>query len=269
MGILNITPDSFSDGAELASATSASFQFDRDKVRRRAHEMVAAGAQILDVGGESTRPGAAAVPLDEELARTIPVLELLRAEFDVLLSIDTSSSEVMQAALVAGADLVNDIRALNNDGTLAVAAEGSNPPAVCLMHMQGHPRTMQQTYAYEDVVSEVVAFLQRRIAHCEAGGVARDRIIVDPGFGFGKSVAHNYALLRHLPALQQLDLPVLVGISRKSMIGAATGRPVGRRLAGSIAATALALQAGAHVVRTHDVEATVDAIRVYKACAEA
>jgi dihydropteroate synthase len=269
MGILNITPDSFSDGAELASADSTPFRFDPDKVRQRAQGMVAAGAQILDVGGESTRPGAAAVALDEELARTIPVLELLRAEFDILLSIDTSSPEVMRAAIAAGADLVNDIRALSNEGALAVAAEGSAPPAVCLMHMQGQPRTMQQTYAYDDVVGEVVAFLQRRVADCEAAGIERNRIMIDPGFGFGKSVAHNYALLKHLPGLQQLDLPILVGISRKSMIGAVTGRPVDQRLAGSIAATTLALQAGAHVVRTHDVEATVDAIRIYQACAEA
>ena len=269
MGILNITPDSFSDGAELASAGSTAFQFDPDKVRQRAQAMVAAGAQIVDVGGESTRPGAAAVTLDEEFARTIPVLELLRAEFDIILSIDTSSPEVMRAAIAAGADLVNDIRALSKDGALAATAVGDNPPAVCLMHMQGQPRTMQQTYAYDDVVGEVVAFLQQRVADCEAEGMERDRMMIDPGFGFGKSVENNYTLLKHLPALQQLDLPILVGISRKSMIGAVTGRPVDQRLAGSIAATTLALQAGAHIVRTHDVEATVDAIRVFNACAEA
>lgn len=266
MGILNITPDSFSDGSELASTGSTRFKFDSDKVRQRAQAMVASGAQILDVGGESTRPGAAAVALDEELARTIPVLELLRAEFDILLSIDTSSPEVMRAARAAGADLVNDIRALASEGALAAAAEGGNPPAVCLMHMQGQPRTMQQTYTYEDVVSEVAAFLQQRVAACEAAGIARDRIIIDPGFGFGKSVEHNYALLRHLQGLQQLDMPILVGISRKSMIGAVTGRSIDQRLAGSIAATTLALQAGAHIVRTHDVAATVDAIRVFNAC---
>lgn len=269
MGILNITPDSFSDGAELARAESTTFAFDPDKVLRRAQAMVVAGAQILDVGGESTRPGAAAVALDEELARTIPVLELLRAEFDIMLSIDTSSPEVMRAAIAAGVDMVNDIRALNNEGALAAATAAGNSPAVCLMHMQGQPRTMQQTYAYDDVVGEVTAFLQHRVVACEAAGIERDRIMIDPGFGFGKSVEHNYTLLKHLSALQQLDLPVLVGISRKSMIGAVTDRPVDQRLAGSIAATALALQAGAHVVRTHDVEATVDAIRVYSACIEA
>ena len=267
MGILNITPDSFSDGAELASPDSTDFRFDPDKVRERARQMVEAGAQILDVGGESTRPGAAPVSLEEELARTIPVLELLRSEFDVLLSIDTSSPQVMTAALAAGADLVNDIRALSREGAIAAASEAAGAPAVCLMHMQGQPSTMQQTYAYEDVVAEVMAFLSARVEACEAAGIERSRMLIDPGFGFGKSVEHNYSLLRNLSRLHQVELPILVGISRKSMIGAVTGREVDQRLAGSVAATTLALQAGAHIVRTHDVEATMDAINVYCAAA--
>lgn len=269
MGILNITPDSFSDGAELARLDRSEFIFDRDKVLFKASQMVRDGALILDVGGESTRPGATPVPVDEELDRTIPVLEILRAEFDVLLSIDTSTPAVMSAALAAGAGLVNDVRALTRAGAMRVVAEGHTAPAVCLMHMQGQPVSMQETFSYGCVFDEVFGFLKQRVADSEQAGVERSRILIDPGFGFGKSVEHNYELLRRLDEFHELGAPILVGVSRKSMIGAVTGRSVARRLSGSVAATILALQAGAHIIRTHDVADTVDAIKVYQACRSA
>ena len=269
MGILNITPDSFFDGAELARLDRSEFIIDRDKVLFKASQMVRDGALILDVGGESTRPGANPVPVDEELDRTIPVLEILRAEFDVLLSIDTSTPAVMSAALAAGAGLVNDVRALTLAGAMGVVVEGQTAPAVCLMHMQGQPSSMQETFSYGSVVDEVLGFLKQRIEDSERAGVERSRILVDPGFGFGKSVEHNYELLRRLDEFHELGAPILVGVSRKSMIGAVTGRSVARRLSGSVAATILALQAGAHIIRTHDVADTVDAIKVYQACRSA
>lgn len=261
MGILNITPDSFSDGAQLASASSSAFRVDVDKALTRARQMVDAGAVILDVGGESTRPGAQAVSPDEEQARVLPVIEALRANLDVCISIDTSSPVVMQAAIAAGAEFVNDVRALASPGALELIAR--TKVAVCLMHMQGQPRTMQKTFHYTNVVEDVLAFLQERVAACEAAGMARSRLVVDPGFGFGKSLEHNFALLKSLPRFAVMELPVLVGVSRKSMIGGATDRPVDERLAGSIAATTYALQGGARIVRTHDVAPTIDAIRVH------
>lgn len=261
MGVLNVTPDSFSDGAELGRQEAGYFRVDVDKALYRADQMVAEGAALLDVGGESTRPGASEVGIEEELSRVIPVIEAIRDRFDVCISVDSSAPAVITAAVAAGAELINDIRALTSPGALAAAA--ATPAAVCLMHMQGKPRTMQQTYDYQDVVAEVKAFLLDKINQCEAAGIPRQRLLLDPGFGFGKSPAHNFRLLRELGQLASLDLPLLVGISRKSMIGAATGRSVEQRLAGSVAAVTLALQGGARIVRSHDVAATMDAIRVH------
>ena len=255
MGILNVTPDSFSDGGRF---------FDREAALRQGRVLVAEGADILDVGGESTRPGAETVPVQEELDRVIPVIEALAGELPVPLSVDTSKPEVMRAAVAAGASLINDVAALRRPGALAAAAASGVP--VCLMHMQGEPGTMQQQPTYRDVVAEVRDFLAGRMAACEAAGIPRDRLLLDPGFGFGKTVAHNLALLRDLPALRGLGVPVLVGLSRKSMIGALLdGAPVGQRLYGSLAAAVLAVERGAAIVRVHDVAPTVQALRIVAA----
>ncbi len=250
MGILNITPNSFSDGGR--------FQH-RDAAVAQARRMVADGAAVIDVGGESTRPGAAAVPLQEELDRVLPVIEAVSRELDVVVSVDTMKPEVMRAAVAAGAGLINDVMALGAPGALEAAA--STGAAVCLMHMQGTPRTMQENPHYDDVVGEVAGFLGQRAGACRAAGIAADRIVLDPGFGFGKTLTHNLLLLRGLPALAG-EYPLLVGLSRKSMLGRLTGRPVEQRLAGSIALAALAVAAGARIVRCHDVAETVDAVRV-------
>jgi len=254
MGVLNVTPDSFSDGgryADLAAAVA------------RGVAMVEEGAAIIDVGGESTRPGAAAVSVQEELARVIPVIEQLAARVAVPISVDTSKPAVMSAAIAAGASLVNDVRALREPGALdAVARTGA---AVCLMHMQGEPRTMQASPAYEDVVAEVRRFLAGRVEACVAAGIARERICVDPGIGFGKLPEHNLALLAGLGRLADPAIPVLVGVSRKSLIGIITGRPAAERLAGSVAFAALAASRGAAIIRAHDVAATVDAVKVASA----
>jgi dihydropteroate synthase len=252
MGILNVTPDSFSDGGRFVAL---------DDALRQAERMVEDGADLLDVGGESTRPGAAAVGLDEELARVIPVIERLRASFDIPLSIDTSKPEVMRAAVAAGAAMVNDVSALGAPGALQTAAALGVP--TCLMHMQGEPRTMQTAPQYGDVVADIIEYLARRIAACEAAGLPRERLLVDPGFGFGKTLAHNLTLLRRLDEFAQLGTPLLVGISRKSMLGAVTGRPVAERLPASLAAAVLAVERGARIVRVHDVGPTVDAIRLW------
>jgi dihydropteroate synthase len=252
MGILNVTPDSFSDGGRFVAL---------DDALRQAERMVEDGADLLDVGGESTRPGAAAVGLDEELARVIPVIERLRASFDIPLSIDTSKPEVMRAAVAAGAAMVNDVSALGAPGALQTAAALGVP--TCLMHMQGEPRTMQTAPQYGDVVADIIEYLARRIAACEAAGLPRERLLVDPGFGFGKTLAHNLTLLRRLGEFAQLGTPLLVGISRKSMLGAVTGRPVAERLPASLAAAVLAVERGARIVRVHDVGPTVDAIRLW------
>jgi len=267
MGVLNVTPDSFSDGSELSQSDSSAFAIDVPKALRRAEAMVAAGASIIDVGGESTRPGADAVSVDEELTRVIPVVEALRRNIDVCISVDTSTAQVMREAIAAGAELINDVRSLSCPEALQVVAESS--AAVCLMHMQGQPRTMQKSFHYDDVVAEVYAFLDSRVERCIESGITRERLVVDPGFGFGKSVQHNFRLLRDLERFRELGLPVLAGLSRKSMIGAVTGRPVEARLAGSLGAAALALARGASVIRTHDVAATIDLIRVHCACWEA
>ena len=260
MGIINATPGSFSDGAELQRSGTTSFQLDIDKALFRAETMVAEGATFVDVGGESTRPGAATVSEQEELDRVIPLIAAISASLDVCVSIDTSSPVVMKEALDSGAQLINDIRALAIPGAAELLA--STKAAVCLMHMQGAPSTMQKTPSYGSVVLEVFDFLKSRVAYSLECGIEQDRLLIDPGFGFGKTVQHNYQLLKNLGYFSQLEIPLLVGLSRKSMIGEVVARPVEQRLAGSIAATTLALASGARIIRTHDVAATMDAIRV-------
>lgn len=254
MGILNLTPDSFSDGGKFVA---------RDAALRHAERMLAEQVDLLDLGGESSRPGAAPLALDQELERVVPLVEALR-DCGVPLSIDTYKPAVMQATLAAGADLINDIRGLRQPGALEVVAASNC--GVCAMHMAGEPQTMQQEPAYGDVVAEVSAFLAGRLAALQGAGVARERISVDPGFGFGKSVAHNYALLAQLGSFAALGVPVLVGLSRKSMLAAVTGRADGsQRLAASVAAAVCAAERGAAIIRVHDVAETVDALRVWRA----
>ncbi len=254
MGILNVTPDSFSDGGRHCDLEGAMVQ---------ARRMVEEGASILDIGGESTRPGAADVALEEELARTLPVIERIRAELDVVISIDTSKAEVMRQAVAAGAGLINDVRALQEPGALDVAAQSD--AAICLMHMQGQPRTMQQAPEYQDLFAEVNQFLRSRVEACEKAGIATKRLVLDPGLGFGKSLQHNFQLLANLDVLRAHRLPLLIGLSRKSMIGTLLDRPVDERLVGSVTGALLAVQQGAEIVRVHDVAATRDAIRVWQA----
>lgn len=256
MGIVNVTPDSFSDGGRHASAAAAI---------GHARQLLEDGADILDIGGESTRPGAAQVGEREELDRVLPVIEGLR-DTSAPISIDTYKPEVMRAALAAGACMVNDINALQD--ALALQVVAASDAAVCLMHKQGTPQTMQQRPDYRDVVGEVVAFLHERIAVAAVAGIARERIVVDPGFGFGKTLAHNLDLLRRLETFKALGVPVLAGLSRKSMLGAITGRDVGERAAASVAAALLAVQHGAAIVRVHDVRETVDALKVWQAVNE-
>ena len=251
MGILNITPDSFSDGGVFLSPA---------KAVDHALRMVAAGADIIDVGGESTRPGAPPVSAQEELDRVLPVMEALRGVLSVPVSIDTSKPEVMRAAVRAGAGLINDVMALRAPGAMQAAVELGVP--VCLMHMRGEPRSMQDAPHYADVVGEVRDFLAARVQACVAAGMAAQRIIVDPGFGFGKTLAHNCALLRNLAVLRTLGAPLLVGLSRKSLIGKALGLPLAQRLYASLALASMAVQNGASIIRTHDVEATRDVIRM-------
>jgi dihydropteroate synthase len=253
MGILNVTPDSFSDGG---------LYVDHGKALEHARRMVADGADIVDVGGESTRPGALPVREDVELERVIPLVEALARE-GIRVSVDTVKPAVMRAAIAAGAAMVNDVRALQEPGAIDAVAGGD--AAVCLMHMQGEPRTMQAEPRYADVVSEVRAFLVARAAACEAAGIARDRIVIDPGFGFGKTVAHNVALLRSLGALKATGYPVLAGISRKSTLGGIAGRDVTELGAASVAAALFAVTRGASIVRVHDVRETVDALAVWQA----
>ncbi len=256
MGIVNVTPDSFSDGGSHASAAAAI---------AHARKLFDDGADILDIGGESTRPGAAPVSEQEELERVLPVIERLRG-IAIPISVDTLKPEVMRAALAAGASMVNDVNALQAPAALDAVARSD--AAVCLMHKQGTPQNMQQQPYYQDVVGEVKAFLHERILKVEAAGIARSRIVVDPGFGFGKTLAHNLDLLRGLEVFHTLGVPVLAGLSRKSMLGAITGREVGDRVAASVAAALLAVQRGAAVVRVHDVRETVDALRVWQAVNE-
>lgn len=254
MGILNITPDSFSDGGNYTQLDSALAQVER---------MIADGASIIDIGGESTRPGAKDVSEADELARVIPVLVAIKQRFNILVSIDTSKAEVMKAAIAAGADMINDVAALQNKDCLAALAASKVP--VCLMHMQGLPRTMQKDPSYEHVVNDIIDFFQQRIKACMDAGISRERIILDPGFGFGKTLEQNYQLLANLSKFSSLDLPLLVGISRKSMIGNLLNRDVKQRLAGSLSAAVIAAQQGANIIRVHDVSATVDALTVLQA----
>jgi dihydropteroate synthase len=254
MGILNVTPDSFSDGGRFMG---------REAAVSRALDMQQAGAAIIDVGGESTRPGAAPVSVEEELARVLPVIEALHAELDIPLSVDTSKPEVMREAVAAGAGMINDIYALQADGAVQAAAELGVP--VCLMHMQGEPRTMQQAPVYSDVVEEVKAFLLERLGSCRKAGIPEHRILLDPGFGFGKTLEHNLALLRNMAEFAGMGAGVLAGLSRKSMLGVLAGREADERMAASITAAALAVERGAVIVRVHDVAETVDALSIVNA----
>ena len=253
MGVVNVTPDSFSDGGKF---------FDRNSAVSHARRLAEEGADIIDIGGESSRPGALPVSASEELERVLPVLEGLK-DLRKPISVDTRRLEVMKAALAAGASMINDIEALSAPGALeAVAAGGC---AVCLMHKKGEPATMQQAPHYDDVVAEVRDFLRERIAACEKAGIAHDRIVADPGFGFGKTPQHNLELLRRLKDFSSLNVPLLAGLSRKSTLGGLTGRPAEERLAGSLAMALLALQGGATILRVHDVKETRDVIAVWKA----
>jgi dihydropteroate synthase len=253
MAVVNITPDSFSDGGA---------HFEAQRAIAHARQCVADGAAIVDVGGESTRPGAAEVSAAEELSRIVPVVEALAAA-GIPVSVDTRKPVVMRAAIAAGAAMINDVAALSAPGAVELCAAAG--VGVCLMHMRGQPQTMQQAAVYDDVVGEVRTFLLQRASACEAGGIERDRIAIDPGFGFGKTAEHNLTLLRHLGALVATGYPVLTGLSRKSTLGLITGRPVGDRLAASVAAALVAVAGGAAMVRVHDVRETVDALKVWQA----
>ncbi len=253
MGILNVTPDSFSDGARYD-------QFDR--AIKHAHAMLEQGADIIDIGGESTRPGAAPVSIEQELGRVIPLIEAIK-KTGHLVSVDTSKPEVMKAAAQAGVDMINDVRALTVPGALKVVTDFQLP--VCLMHMQGQPTSMQNAPTYQNVVSEVLDYLHQRIDACVNSGIKRELISIDPGFGFGKSLQHNLDLLKNLNKFKSLGLPVLAGLSRKSMIGQITGQPVDERLSGSLAVALIAMQQGAKIIRVHDVRETVDIKKIYLA----
>ncbi|MDH5181812.1 MAG: dihydropteroate synthase [Gammaproteobacteria bacterium] len=254
MGILNVTPDSFSDGGKFNSINSALIQV---------RQMILAGASMIDIGGESTRPGAAAVEPDEELARVIPVIEAIRQESDIPISIDTSKADVMRAAVQAGADMINDVCALRGENALATAAAMRVP--VCLMHMQGEPRTMQTNPVYEDVVVDVSRFLQQRMAACIEAGIDPQQIIIDPGFGFGKTPTQNMSLIKHLSEFAEMNVPILMGVSRKSTIGYILNKDVGERVYGSVALAMLAMEKGASIIRAHDVAATMDAVKLHLA----
>ncbi len=256
MGILNVTPDSFSDGGQYS---------DLELACRHADKMVELGATFIDIGGESTRPGAAEVTLEQELERVVPLVEYVSANHDVWISVDTSKAKVMEAAVKSGAHLINDVRALQEPEALVTAA-GLNVP-VCLMHMQGQPRTMQQAPKYSDIIQDIAAFFDERILACEKAGIDRSQILLDPGFGFGKTLSHNYELLNRLDEFSTYQLPLLIGLSRKSMIGQLLQVDVDERLAGSLAAGMLSIQHGAHILRVHDVKETVDMIKVIQACA--
>ena len=254
MGILNVTPDSFSDGGRFSQL---------DAALRHAEAMAAAGATLIDVGGESTRPGARPVSPTEELERVAPIVERIHRELDVIISVDTSTPAVMREAARLGAGLINDVRSLQRDSALDAAASTGLP--VCLMHMLGEPGTMQNDPSYEDVTREVGDFLVARMNECAAVGIPAERIILDPGFGFAKTLAHNLSLFKHMEALHALGRPLLVGVSRKSMIGNALGRPVGERLYGGLALAALAITKGARILRVHDVVETMDVVRMIAA----
>ena len=251
MGILNVTPDSFSDGGRFATF---------DKALAQVEQMILDGVDIIDIGGESTRPGAVDVSEEDELARVIPLLKAIKTNFDIKVSIDTSKAEVMSQAIVHGADIINDVRALQNEGCLAVLAKSTVP--ICLMHMQGLPRSMQDNPQYEDVIGDIKQFFIDRISVCEQAGINRERLILDPGFGFGKTLEQNYQLLAQLHQFSDLGLPLLSGTSRKSMIGNLLARNVDERLAGSLTTAIIAAQQNASIIRVHDVKQTVDALKV-------
>lgn len=251
MGILNVTPDSFSDGGKFASF---------DKALAQVEQMIHDGVDIIDIGGESTRPGAVEVSEADELARVIPLLKVIKSTFDINVSIDTSKAAVMAQAIVYGADIINDVRALQNEGCLAVLAKSDVP--VCLMHMQGLPDSMQEKPHYDDVIAEVKQFFIDRIKACEQAGIKRERLILDPGFGFGKTLEQNYQLLAQLSQFADFGLPLLSGTSRKSMIGNLLARNVNERLAGSLTTAIIAAQQNASIIRVHDVKETVDALKV-------
>lgn len=252
MGIVNVTPDSFSDGGLFLSQNNAF---------KHAKQLIAEGADIIDIGGESTRPGAEPVSVQEELDRVIPLVEKIRAEFSVSISVDTSKSLVMSEAIAAGVDIINDVTALTGEGSITAIA-ASNTVQVCLMHMQGEPRIMQKNPKYDNVIEDIKAFLLMRTQACVNAGIASNRIIIDPGFGFGKTVVHNLLLMKNLQVFSQLGYPVLVGISRKSFIGNILNKQVTERLYGSLALAVLAVSKGANIIRTHDVAATVDALKM-------
>ena len=254
MGILNITPDSFSDGGRFNQ---------RDAALDRARQMVQAGATLIDIGGESTRPGAAAVSTEEELDRVVPMVQAISRELDVVISVDTSNAQVICESAKAGAGLINDVRSLRRPGAMQAARDTGLP--VCIMHMQGEPQTMQHNPEYGDVTAEVQDFLAQRMDECVAAGIARERIILDPGFGFAKTLAHNLSLFKHMEALHALGRPLLVGVSRKSMVGHTLGRDVSERLYGSLALAALAVAKGAQIIRVHDVAETADVVRMIAA----
>jgi dihydropteroate synthase len=257
MGILNVTPDSFSDGGQFTCVDSA---------LKKVDQMVENGVDIIDIGGESTRPGAAEVSVKDEIVRVIPLLKAIKLRFDINVSIDTSKAEVMSEAIVHGADMINDVRALQNKGCFEVVAQSDI--AICLMHMQGMPRTMQHNPQYSNVITDILEFFRQRIDFCERNGINKKRLVLDPGFGFGKTLAHNYEVLAQLALFKSLGLPVLAGISRKSMIGNLLNREVDERLAGSLTAAIVAIQQGANIIRVHDVQESVDAINILKAVAQ-
>ncbi len=256
MGIVNVTPDSFSDGGQFFNITAA---------LKHAMQLLDDGATILDIGGESTRPGAPDVTLEDELQRVIPIIKAIREQSDCVISIDTSKSEVMRQAIEAGADIVNDVRALQEPSALEVVAQYPDV-VVCLMHMQGQPRSMQNDPHYNDLASEINDFFNQRIAACETAGIRQSQLILDPGFGFGKTLKHNYQILSQFNDFAQFGLPLLAGLSRKSMIGNLLNRDTENRLAGSLAGALIAAQNGAHIIRVHDVKETADVLGVYQAC---
>lgn len=259
MGVLNVTPDSFSDGGQLYAGR----HLDLDALCRRAESMIQAGATVLDVGGESTRPGASPVGEDEELRRVLPAVQALAARFDVVISLDTSTPAVMREGVSAGAGLINDVRALTREGAMSAAVDSGVP--VCLMHMQGQPDSMQAAPQYDSVVDEVSVFLAARAQACIEAGIARDAIVLDPGFGFGKTLEHNFTLLRELKTLTALDFPLLAGLSRKSMIAKVVADPSLERLPASVVLAVLAAERGARILRVHDVAATRDGLAMLTA----
>ncbi|MCK5718992.1 MAG: dihydropteroate synthase [Thiomargarita sp.] len=254
MGIINVTPDSFSDGGKF---------FSTEQALNQARLMIGEGVDIIDVGGESTRPGAKAISVQEELDRVIPVLEKIRAESVIKLSIDTSKAQVIHHAIQAGANIVNDVTALQGENSLATIAQSN--VQVCLMHMQGKPRSMQQNPHYNNLIEEISQFLSQRIQICLNAGIKQNNLIIDPGFGFGKTLEHNLLLMKNLQLFTKLNCPILVGVSRKSMVGTILNKPVAERLYGSLALAVLAVTQGANIIRTHDVTATVDALKVVRA----